>query len=296
MPEQIIIALDCDNFYVAVARALDPRLHRIPVGITQKSLLATVSYEARALGLGKLQNTREAAEVVRRMGGEVVRLEDLREEHLVNGDGGDDQHRVIISPTTDPSPSCQTQTRKKPGKKAPRPLLVLVNGSDLTPFRRASKAVSWIVNTLLFGTTTPSPSNPPSPSFRSESPTRVNSSSVKAPLVAKRVKVEEGLEPAEEGSGSGDEEGDAEDAMHIYSVPMTSPDRAAAAVVRERTRTTLKRKRQGTTSKATSTAAAAAAEGNAHVQAQGRGEKGRASGCGCEKLGLDESAWFVDVD
>ncbi|KAJ9093765.1 hypothetical protein QFC19_008204 [Naganishia cerealis] len=106
-----------DNFYVGVARALHPALRGLPVGITQKSLLATVSYEARALGLGKLQNIREATDVVNALGGQVVALDQLASLQQPS------------SPRT--------------------PVLVLVSGEDLTPFRRASRAVSWIVNTLL---------------------------------------------------------------------------------------------------------------------------------------------------
>lgn len=79
-----IIAIDLDNFvgtsfcfcccspphlltrcsslpqYVGVERILDPGLYDKPVGIRQKGILATCSYEARALGVSKLMGLREA--------------------------------------------------------------------------------------------------------------------------------------------------------------------------------------------------------------------------------------------
>lgn len=79
-----IIAIDLDNFvrtsfcccccppshllthrsplpqYVGVERILDLGLCGKPVGIRQKGILATCSYEARALGVGKLMGLREA--------------------------------------------------------------------------------------------------------------------------------------------------------------------------------------------------------------------------------------------
>lgn len=59
----VIIAFDQDNFYVGVERVLNPALVGLPVGVTQKSLLATTSYEARAQGVSKLMNIRKAKEV-----------------------------------------------------------------------------------------------------------------------------------------------------------------------------------------------------------------------------------------
>ncbi len=43
--QRVIIALDIDQFYVAACRKRDPTLVGLPIGIKQKSLLATVSYE-----------------------------------------------------------------------------------------------------------------------------------------------------------------------------------------------------------------------------------------------------------
>lgn len=60
MPDRHIIALDIDNFYVGVERLLNPALVGRPVGIKQKGILATCSYEARAKGVGKLMGLREA--------------------------------------------------------------------------------------------------------------------------------------------------------------------------------------------------------------------------------------------
>jgi DNA polymerase iota len=47
-----------------VERVLDPSLCGKPIGITQKSLLATTSYEARARGVKKLMNIQKAKELV----------------------------------------------------------------------------------------------------------------------------------------------------------------------------------------------------------------------------------------
>lgn len=57
---RIIIAIDLDAFYVAAARKRDPSLIGLPVGIKQKHILATVSYEARERGIQKLGNVRDA--------------------------------------------------------------------------------------------------------------------------------------------------------------------------------------------------------------------------------------------
>ncbi|CEH12327.1 DNA polymerase iota/DNA damage inducible protein [Ceraceosorus bombacis] len=51
---RIIIHVDLDAFYVGASRLRDPTLRGLPVGIKQKHILATVSYEARALGAKKL--------------------------------------------------------------------------------------------------------------------------------------------------------------------------------------------------------------------------------------------------
>ena len=58
--ERVIIALDLDAFYVSAVRKLDPTLSGIPLGIKQKGLLATISYEARSRGVRKLASLRDA--------------------------------------------------------------------------------------------------------------------------------------------------------------------------------------------------------------------------------------------
>jgi DNA polymerase iota len=84
-----IAHLDCDNFYVAVARRRDPSLSGKPVGIQQKYILATCSYEARAFGVGKLMLVTDALKLC--------------------------------------------------------PGLVLVDGSDLTPFREATAQIEALL-------------------------------------------------------------------------------------------------------------------------------------------------------
>ncbi|SNX82681.1 related to DNA Polymerase iota (POLI) [Melanopsichium pennsylvanicum] len=55
-----IVALDLDAFYVSACRKRDPSLIGIPIGIQQKALVATISYEARAAGVGKLDSIKDA--------------------------------------------------------------------------------------------------------------------------------------------------------------------------------------------------------------------------------------------
>lgn len=57
---RFIIALDLDAFYVSACRKRDPSLVGIPIGIQQKALVATISYEARAAGVGKLDSIKDA--------------------------------------------------------------------------------------------------------------------------------------------------------------------------------------------------------------------------------------------
>ena len=57
---RLIIALDLDAFYVSACRKRDPSLIGIPIGIQQKALVATISYEARAAGVGKLDSIKDA--------------------------------------------------------------------------------------------------------------------------------------------------------------------------------------------------------------------------------------------
>ncbi len=61
--DRLIVAIDLDAFYLSVERLLNPALNGVPVGVVQKSILATASYEARALGVGKLMSVRRAKEI-----------------------------------------------------------------------------------------------------------------------------------------------------------------------------------------------------------------------------------------
>jgi len=61
-PIELTMSLTFDS--AGVERVLDPSLCGKPVGITQKSLLATTSYEARARGVTKLMSIRRAKELV----------------------------------------------------------------------------------------------------------------------------------------------------------------------------------------------------------------------------------------
>lgn len=60
LTSRVIIALDLDAFYVSACRKRDPSLIGIPIGIQQKALVATISYEARAAGVGKLDSIKDA--------------------------------------------------------------------------------------------------------------------------------------------------------------------------------------------------------------------------------------------
>lgn len=92
---RIIIALDLDAFYVAASRKRDPSLVGLPVGIKQKHILATVSYEGRARGVKKLALIRDA----------------MRQ--------------------------C--------------PELILVNGEDLSYFRKVSNEIFHLVSSMVWG-------------------------------------------------------------------------------------------------------------------------------------------------
>jgi DNA polymerase iota len=61
--DRLIVAIDLDAFYLSVERLLNPALNGVPVGVVQKSILATSSYEARAVGVGKLMSVRRAREI-----------------------------------------------------------------------------------------------------------------------------------------------------------------------------------------------------------------------------------------
>lgn len=94
-PTRLVIALDLDAFYVAASRVRDASLVGLPIGIKQKGLLATCSYEARALGVDKLMTVKEAL------------------------------------------------------KRCPK--LILVNGEDLSFFRRLSNEVWRLVRSIVWG-------------------------------------------------------------------------------------------------------------------------------------------------
>jgi len=93
-PERVIIAIDLDSFYVACERLLNPSLIGKAVGVQQKYILATCSYEARAKGVGKLQNVKEAKRLC--------------------------------------------------------PELILVNGEDLSQYRRFSRAITRLVKSIIW--------------------------------------------------------------------------------------------------------------------------------------------------
>ncbi|KAJ9116548.1 hypothetical protein QFC24_006720 [Naganishia onofrii] len=111
-----------------------------------------------------MSSIKDATQVVRALGGIVVRYDELKEEHLHyhdhnhnnhnNNDNDnnedDDHHHNSTSTASPPNPSNPPNSSNP---RPPPPLLVLVNGSDLTPFRRASHTVRWVVNSLLFVTT-----------------------------------------------------------------------------------------------------------------------------------------------
>lgn len=58
--KRIILHIDLDAFYFQVALLAHPRLRGRPVGIQQKNIVVTCSYEARARGVTKLQLITEA--------------------------------------------------------------------------------------------------------------------------------------------------------------------------------------------------------------------------------------------
>ncbi|KAL9939177.1 hypothetical protein V8E36_001990 [Tilletia maclaganii] len=60
----VIVALDVDCFYAQACRIRDPSLQGITLGVQQKTLLAAVSYEARAFGVPKFVSIREALRIL----------------------------------------------------------------------------------------------------------------------------------------------------------------------------------------------------------------------------------------
>eukprot|EP00743_Colponemidia_sp_Colp-15_P011344 GILK01012642.1.p1 GENE.GILK01012642.1~~GILK01012642.1.p1 ORF type:complete len:564 (-),score=89.55 GILK01012642.1:49-1740(-) len=60
--QRIIVCVDLDYFYVQVEEVRQPALKGKPVGVTQKYLVVTCNYEARAYGVTKLMGIAEAQE------------------------------------------------------------------------------------------------------------------------------------------------------------------------------------------------------------------------------------------
>jgi DNA polymerase iota len=56
----VVLALDLDCFYAQVVMVSKPSLRQQPLGITQKYLVVTCNYPARAFGVGKLMAIAEA--------------------------------------------------------------------------------------------------------------------------------------------------------------------------------------------------------------------------------------------
>jgi DNA polymerase iota len=75
LQDRVVIALDLDAFYVSASRLRDASLIGLPVGIRQKALFATISYEARARGVKKLASIRDGMAMCPEM--VVVNGEDL---------------------------------------------------------------------------------------------------------------------------------------------------------------------------------------------------------------------------
>ena len=72
---RVIAHFDVDCFYCQVEELRDPRLASIPMAVTQKYLIVTANYPARAHGLGKLMSIAEAKRLCPSV--ELVRGEDL---------------------------------------------------------------------------------------------------------------------------------------------------------------------------------------------------------------------------
>jgi DNA polymerase iota len=72
---RVVALLDLDAFYVQVALLERPHLRGRPVGVTQKHIVVTCSYEARARGVGKLMPVSEARQLCPEL--ELVCGEDL---------------------------------------------------------------------------------------------------------------------------------------------------------------------------------------------------------------------------
>lgn len=60
----VVIALDINAFYCAVEERQNPQLRDVPFAVTQKQIVATLSYAARNLGLKKLMRISDATKLV----------------------------------------------------------------------------------------------------------------------------------------------------------------------------------------------------------------------------------------
>ncbi|GLC37396.1 hypothetical protein PLESTM_000579100 [Pleodorina starrii] len=58
--QRVILHFDCDCFYAQVEEVRNPALRQVPLGITQKYLIVTCNYLARAAGVTKLMGIRDA--------------------------------------------------------------------------------------------------------------------------------------------------------------------------------------------------------------------------------------------
>lgn len=58
--DRVILHFDADSFYAQVEEVRDPSLRGKPLGVTQKYLIVTCNYPARALGVTKLMGVAEA--------------------------------------------------------------------------------------------------------------------------------------------------------------------------------------------------------------------------------------------
>ncbi|KAG2491453.1 hypothetical protein HYH03_010239 [Edaphochlamys debaryana] len=57
---RVILHFDCDCFYAQVEEVRNPELRQVPLGVTQKYIIVTCNYLARAAGVTKLMNIRDA--------------------------------------------------------------------------------------------------------------------------------------------------------------------------------------------------------------------------------------------
>lgn len=62
MSERVYVHVDCDCFYAQCEELRDDNLTRVPLGITQKYLIVTCNYKARARGVTKLMSISDAVQ------------------------------------------------------------------------------------------------------------------------------------------------------------------------------------------------------------------------------------------